>query len=138
MVDPDGHVGVGSISVRVLAAGDTNQPPVARRDVERARTGQVITVSPLGNDSDPEGGGLTIVSVLTPAHGTVPMVGRTFNYTPDASFSGTETITYVIRDNHGLLATGTVRSTVRGGTNRPPAADTQYLSVTPGPRWRSP
>ena len=77
VVDPDGHVGLGSISVRVLAAGDTDQPPVARRDVERANKGQAITISALGNDSDPEGGGLTIVSVLTPAHGTVSNRART-------------------------------------------------------------
>ncbi len=47
VVDPDGHVGVGTIYVQVLAAGDTNQAPVARRDVERTNKGaQVVIVTP--------------------------------------------------------------------------------------------
>ena len=91
-----------------------------------------MVITPLDNDSDPEGGGLSIVSINTPAHGTVTNYGSFLYYTPDATFTGIETLTYTIRDNANLLATSTIHVTVRGGTNRAPVAQAQYRSVSPG------
>ena len=58
------------------------------------------------NDFDPDGDSFSVVSVATPAHGTVANVCTPFNYTPDPGFSGIETITYrsatTTASRHGL------------------------------------
>ena len=80
----------------------------------------------------------------TPAHGTITGFGTGhFNYTPDAGFSGTDTITYKIRDGHGLLSTGKVTVWVDTGVHRSadPVPDVDYFVVyqgssVSGSRWR--
>ena len=117
VVDPDGHVARETIRIRVLAAGDTNRPPVAVAATPRSSDrGTGVLVAPVDNDFDPDGDGFFVASVLDPAHGRVTNhQNNTFTYAPDAGFSGTDTVTYVIRDTHGLLGTGTVTVWVDSG-----------------------
>ena len=116
VVDPDGHVARETIRIRVLAAGDTNRPPVGRRDVALTDRGTGVLVAPVDNDFDPDGDGFFVASVLDPAHGRVTNhQNNTFTYAPDAGFSGTDAVTYVIRDTHGLLGTATVTVWVDSG-----------------------
>ncbi len=135
VVDPDGHVGVGTVYVQVLAAGDTNQAPVARRDVERTNKGVQVFVTATANDSDPDGDSFSVVSVDTPAHGTVIVAVRTTSITRRRrTFSGTETITYTVRDSGGLLGTGTVTvwvDTSETGAGAP-TPQTDYFVTTGG------
>jgi hypothetical protein len=71
--------------------------------------GVTITLPILGNDSDPDGDALTLVSVGQAANGTVVLnADGSVSYTPDAGFSGTDTFTYLVVDASGSTATGTV------------------------------
>ena len=63
-----------------------------------------------------------MVSINTPAHGTVVNIGSGFNYTPNPGFSGIEQITYTIRDNHGLTANGLATVWVDTGVTGPDIA----------------
>ena len=60
---------------------------------------------------------------------------QTSIYTPDTGFTGVETITYTIRDNHGLPNTGTVTVWVDTASADPvgrPNALTDYFYVYQG------
>ena len=56
-----------------------------------------------------------MIGVTTPPHGIVDFNSSQVFYTPNAGFSGMETITYQLRDDHGLLSTGTLRVWVDTG-----------------------
>ena len=58
-------------SIRILAAGDPNQAPVARDDVARTDAAHRSNVFVVGNDFDPDGDSFIVVKVTHPAHGTV-------------------------------------------------------------------
>ena len=132
VVDPQGHVAVGEVFVQVVSATSTNRPPVAVADVAASPSGAQVYIPVTSNDSDPDGNGFSLVSVGSSARGTTQLSSGGLYYTPDASFTGVEVLTYVIRDSFGLLGSGTVTITVRGGTNRPPVAVPQYRTVAPG------
>jgi hypothetical protein len=83
-----------------------------------------VTVSVLSND---KGTGNEIVSVSIPSNGTAINNGDgTITYTPDNSFTGTDSFTYEIFDdlNHSDIATVTVTvNSSGGGTNTAPVAN---------------
>jgi len=85
-----------------------NAPPVAAPDTVRVTTGRPTTIDVLDNDTDPDGGALTIVTVTQPAHGSVTIVDNRLVYTPEPGYTGTVTVTYVLSDGQGGTATGTV------------------------------
>ena len=95
----------------------------------RTDTGRLtVTVFVTTNDFDPDGDPFSVVAAATPAHGSVEHGGNFVNYTPDPGFSGIETITYTLRDTHGLLRPGTVAVWVDSGVAGPdsPVADDDY------------
>ena len=109
VVDPDGHVARELIRIRILAADDTNRAPVAANDVALTNAATTVQVITSGNDFDPDGDSFSVVAVDRPANGRIDgFGGNFFNYTPNPGFAGIDTITYRLRDSHGLLATGTV------------------------------
>ncbi len=87
----------------------------------------------LANDFDPDGGALTLVGVSTPVNGVVTSNGSFINsYVPNAGFSGVETLTYTIRDNHGLTSTGLLTVLVDTAGDQPPVAQSARYSVQAG------
>jgi RHS repeat-associated protein len=66
------------------------------------------------NDSDPDGDPLDIVSVTSPAHGTLNYTFQydSFIYSPNSGFTGADSFTYNVCDNLGLCSTGTVNLNV--------------------------
>ena len=134
VTDTAGHVTQGRLIIRILAAGDPNQAPIARDDVARTDTGAVVSVFVIDNDFDPDGDAFSVVGAATPAHGSVAFGGNFVNYTPDPGFSGIETITYRLRDSHGLLSLGTARVWVDTGVSGPesPVPDDDYAVVYQG------
>ncbi len=134
VTDTAGHVDQADIIVRILAAGDTNQPPVARDDVARTNIDASVNRFVIGNDFDPDGDSFSIVRILTPPHGTVTNFGSAIIYTPNPGFTGVEQITYTLRDSHGLTANGTLTVWVDTGVLGPetPVANTDYLYVYQG------
>ena len=97
----------------------------------RTDSGATVSVFVTTNDFDPDGDPFGVVEVATPAHGSVDNGGNFFNYTPDPGFSGIETITYRLRDTHGLLSLGTARVWVDSGVAgaESPVADDDYAVV---------
>lgn len=106
----------GTVTVTVV-----NTPPVAVDDSATAVAGQPVTIDVLGNDTDPDGGVLSIVAASQPWHGTVAIVDGTIVYTPDPSITGTDTFTYTVSDGQGGTTVKTVRVDVLGASVEAPA-----------------
>ncbi len=133
VTDPDGHVEQGTITIRILATGDTNQPPVAVPDSAQTNAGRAGVVSTCASTtSTPTATRFTLVEVANPAHGTASFNSSYINYTPNAGFSGIETITYTLRDTHGLTATGLLTVLVGAIGDQPPVAQSASYSVQAG------
>jgi Bacterial Ig domain/RTX calcium-binding nonapeptide repeat (4 copies) len=112
--DPGGNT--SEFSGHVVAV---NQPPTATNNAYSTSqatpvAGNVITDNTgSGADSDPNGDPLTVSSNTPPANGTLVLnADGSFVYTPDSTFSGTDSFTYTISDGHGGFSTATVTITV--------------------------
>jgi hypothetical protein len=91
-------------------------PNKAPNAVSDARTIQPIAtvIDVLGNDTDEDGGKLTLLSVssVSPSgSGRVVITGSQVTFTP-SGFRGTATFTYTIQDPQGLQDTATVTITI--------------------------
>ncbi|WP_440055533.1 Ig-like domain-containing protein [Pseudoalteromonas sp. T1lg65] len=88
-----------------------NKAPVVVDD-SATTNGKPLVIDVLANDSDPEGTALELVSA-TAAQGVVQInTDNTLSYTPKSGFEGTDTITYVVRDQYGATAQGSVSVSV--------------------------
>jgi hypothetical protein len=119
VVDSTGRIAIGSVSVTVLALNDA---PLARDDSVVVAAGATISIPVLVNDSDPEGEGLSIVSIETAtAAGTVRWTpGSSFIlYTAPDPFASVDAFAYSITDPDGLTATATVTIAAPRGDSRP-------------------
>ncbi|MCO8272675.1 Ig-like domain-containing protein [Actinoplanes sp. TRM 88003] len=125
LTDDLGATDTGTVTVVIDAA------PTATADTATAAAGTAVDIPVTGNDTDPEGGALTLVSVSAPAHGTATVVDGKVRYLPAAGFSGADTFTYVVRDAAGNTATGTVTVTV---ANAAPVAQDDNAAVLAGKR----
>ena len=70
-----------------------------------------LTITPatlLGNDSDPNGDALQILSVQNATHGTVALVNGNVVFTPAYHYNGDATFTYTVTDGKGGTDTATV------------------------------
>ncbi len=132
-VDPDGNQ---VITALVITA--TNPGPAAAGDIATTTVEQPVVIGVTGNDIDPDGDVITVISTTDPAHGTVVInPNGTIAYTPDAGFTGVETFTYTLTDANGATATATV--TVNVGTPGPlagtpaiaPVIGTDGQTITP-------
>jgi Ca2+-binding RTX toxin-like protein len=111
-----------------IAVGDVNEAPVAHGDavaVDEDATSANLWSGLLGNDSDPDGNGLSIVSVDTTGtlgHVLFDPATQSLRYVADDdSFDALATgatapdhFSYTVSDGHGLTATATVNVTVTG------------------------
>ena len=122
----DGNGGTASATVTVTVSA-VNDPPRAEDDVESTDEESPVSIDVLLNDTDPDGDDLIIEAVSQPDHGVVVNNGTTLTYTPDADFTGTDTLTYSISDGNGGTAVATVTIEVTP-INDPPIA--QDDSVT--------
>ena len=116
----------------VQAAG-----PIAQNDSNIIAEGasiQVIAPGVLVNDSDPEGGPLTVTTtpVTNPTHGTVVLSSNgAYTYTHDGSETDSDSFVYEVCDNELLCATATVSITVVP-VNDPPSPVNDSISVAEG------
>ncbi|MHC5112708.1 MAG: Ig-like domain-containing protein, partial [Planctomycetota bacterium] len=108
--DGNGGTDTGTVFVTV---GAVNDNPVA--DDETASTNEDTSISSidvLTGDTDVDGDTLSVLEA-TALHGSVFVnEDGTLNYTPDADFNGTDTITYSIHDGNDGTDTGEVTVTV--------------------------
>jgi uncharacterized repeat protein (TIGR01451 family) len=112
-------------------------PLIAAADSAQTPPGHPVDISVLSNDSEPNGGPLSIQSVsngatingtFTPSTGSATIQGQDLIYTPTANFHGLDRVSYVVADTHGNTATATVTIAV----DRPPEAGDHAYSLPHG------
>ncbi len=93
-----------------ITVNPANDAPVAHFDrVWIPVGGTFAALDVLANDSDPDGGAVSVVGFTQPQHGAVTQTSPGFfNYIPAGGWSGRDQFTYTLRDPQGLEATGTV------------------------------
>lgn len=116
----------GTLSVNVqLSAGDVladvfvanitvdpvNDTPVINDETRSTTSGTAISINVLTNDTDVDNDTLSVTSIDYSGSGTATLDNNIVRYTSAASFTGTETITYVVTDGTEAV-TGTVTVTV--------------------------
>ncbi|MCC6234511.1 MAG: tandem-95 repeat protein [Verrucomicrobiales bacterium] len=126
LLDDEGGSAVGEIRVRVTPVNDAPRPVADRLILEEDTAGDL---DPLLNDEEVDGDALVLVSLQPPAHGRwEPLGGGRYRYSPEAQFSGVETLEYVVRDAWGASATGQVAVLVKP-VNDPPVSTPQTVRV---------
>ncbi len=108
IADSVGRTSTGQIAIAVVARPIVNKAPTAADDQVDTDHATTVTIRPLGNDSDPDGSAVELVSVSSPTNGTARVQGSTIVFTPSSNFDGLATMTYVIRDPEGLQATARI------------------------------
>ncbi|TXH71900.1 MAG: IPTL-CTERM sorting domain-containing protein [Thiothrix sp.] len=98
-----------------------NTAPKAAADTASVVAGSSVTIDALANDTDADGNTLTIETVAEAAHGTVAISSNKIVYTADATYTGTDSFSYVAADGHGGTSTGIITVTV---TAKPVVTDT--------------
>ncbi|SJM94461.1 cadherin-like domain-containing protein [Crenothrix polyspora] len=111
----DGFNGTATASVDVTVKPITyaNRRPIAIRDSAKVislRTNKVVSISPLNNDSDPDGNTLTLLGFTKPKRGTLTQNGNVLTFT--ATSSGQDSFNYTISDGLGGTATAPVYITI--------------------------
>lgn len=112
----------GSLSVTSSVATLTVNPlPVGGADAFTTPTNTPVTLSAAKLKANDTGSGLTIIAVSSPSAqgGTVSLSGPngTVSYTPlSATFGGTDTFTYTLRNDSGCTVPVTVSATFGFGT----------------------
>lgn len=96
IIDERGSFANATVTINVRSH---NQAPIALADYVDATVGQSIVISPLINDSDPDGDEVQLVGYTLPGLGTLSLNGdgQTFTYT--GSSVGNDGFTYTIRDS---------------------------------------
>ena len=119
----DGEGGTDTGEIIVTVDDPSNTPPVAVNDTASTPLDTPITVTPLANDSDPDGDPLTVGSIGTPSSGTAVLnPDGTVTYTPEPGFEGTVTIPYTAIDPDDATGTAEIIVTVGDPDNTPPVA----------------
>ncbi len=101
--------GAGDTATATVTVSVANQAPAATDDTAVGTGGGPVAIDVLANDTDPDGGPLSINAVDDPAHGSVTVgADGLVRYTPDPGFTGTDTFSYTVSDGHGGTATAAV------------------------------
>ncbi len=124
--DSLGLYATGTVNITVV-----NQPPVANTDIYITHASQSVFIVPISNDTDPEGDGLTFVSVVTqPQYGIVSQwSGAQYRYVPNAGFVGFDSFTYRIKDSLNAYSEGTAYLIVL--PQAPPEGPVPHACVCP-------
>lgn len=95
--------------------------PVAEDDFFYVRDYGATSIDPLGNDWDADGDtSLTPTIKDNPAHGSLTADGDAYQYTPDETFTGSDSFTYFITDSTGLISTDATVTLSADPANHPP------------------
>ncbi|MEQ1756506.1 MAG: Ig-like domain-containing protein [Micropepsaceae bacterium] len=119
--DSDGGASTATVSVAISYG---SSPPVANNDSKTTAFSTAFTFDPRTNDSDPDGGPLTITAKTNGTKGVVTInAGASVTYTPNTGVSGADSFTYTITDADGLTATATVSVTIDVAAGPPVAVN---------------
>jgi YD repeat-containing protein len=102
-----------------VVVSSPNQPPNAVNDTSSTPINTPVTFDPRINDSDPNGGALTITAKTDGTKGTVSIGGggTSLTYTPNTGQSGADSFTYTISDPNFATAMATVSMTITGSSS---------------------
>ena len=90
-----------------------NVDPTAIDDNATTNENTAVIIDVLSNDSDPDGGTLSVSAVGTPSNGTAVINSdNTITYTPNTHFDGLDSFTYTLLDGQGGSSTATINLTV--------------------------
>ncbi len=115
-------------SVTQVAGDPANDPPLAVNDMGSTNEDQSVVISPLANDSDPQGDSLTLAGIDAPFNGSAVISGNTVIYTPDLNYFGSDSFDYEVSDG-SLLSAATISVNVTA-VNDPPTASPDSISIT--------
>ena len=131
----DGTATSNLAAVTITVKG-VNDAPVAKDDGFDIRQGESLgslELAPAGalaNDDDVDGDPLTFVLADGPQHGTVEVgPDGLVTYTPDAGFTGIDTLTYRASDGTAESNLATVTINVESSNHAPVAVDDVYSAV---------
>jgi large repetitive protein len=109
-----------TVSITVTPANDApNAQPDSATTTKNAAVNIAVLANDvdavLANDVDIDGDQLTVLSVTSPANGTVSITGNVsgINYKPRSGFSGIDSFTYTVTDGRGGTSTATVTVDVK-------------------------
>ncbi|MDC0657513.1 Ig-like domain-containing protein [Leisingera sp. SS27] len=122
---PENAASIATITVSVTPVAD---PIAAVDDSVTTAEDQQVVLDLTANDLNPDGQSGAVLSVGTPAHGSIVQNGQTFTYVPDANFNGTDSFSYTREDGLGGTTTATVTVNVTG-VNDAPAANGDSVTV---------
>ncbi|WP_247044275.1 Ig-like domain-containing protein [Arthrobacter rhizosphaerae] len=111
VVDRQGAVNTGTVTIGIAPRGDTNQKPTPVDDEVKVRPGRQIAVDAIGNDSDPDG---DLIRILTDGIEADPSLqatvskqsGRIILLAPSAE--GTVNVGYTIADDRDASAQASI------------------------------
>ncbi len=103
-----------------------NVPPVTRRDTASTTPGTPVSLTPLANDRDADGEELRFGGLVSgPFNGSASVDESALTYTPGASFTGTEVMTYRVEDARGAFTMGEIQVQVAAANRSPVASNDQ-------------
>ncbi len=105
----DGEGGYDTATVTIIVNG----LPIALNDSAKTNEAQPITVDVLINDTDPEGGVLSVQQVTPGVAGVTTLEGNKVVYTPNAGFVGRDVFSYSVSDEDGGVSEAKVAVVVR-------------------------
>ena len=119
-----------NLATVTITVNAVNDAPVAAGDSYVVAEDNTLTVGAPGvlvNDSDVEGDPLVAILVGGPANGSVSLFANgSFNYTPNANFTGTDSFSYRASDGPLSSNLATVTITVTAVNDAPTAVDDAY------------
>ena len=131
--DASGQSAPAIVSINVGVPANESPEAVADHLTTRIDTPRVITPADLvGNDTDPDGDGLTPYVVSDPIYGTLTLdLGGTYTYAPDPGFEGYDTFYYTAFDGQADSTPTAVLVLVTGQSNgnTPPVAGYDSLGT---------
>lgn len=108
-----------TVSLTIAAVNDA---PNAVDDILSTTEDTPVVGMVATNDTDVDGGPLTVSATTNGAHGTVTAAGNTVTYTPAANYFGNDQFTYTINDGAGGTSVATVTVTISSVNDLPLAA----------------
>jgi YD repeat-containing protein len=128
----DGRGGTDSATVTVTTSAPANSAPNAVNNSYTVASGSTMNFSVLGNDSDPDGDSLSLVSVSgVSGSGSVSRNGNQARFVAPTG-PATSSFSYTISDGRGGTDSATVTVTTSAPANRVPNAVNNSYTVASG------
>ncbi|UAA39160.1 tandem-95 repeat protein [Paraneptunicella aestuarii] len=119
------------VTINIVITAVNDAPTVVNDEVTVEQDSINNLVNVLLNDSDIDGDNLTLQSATAQKGNAIVTSDGRLLYTPTPEYSGTDTIAYMISDNHGGTGSGTVFVTINEKeVNLPPIAVEDNLEFT--------